>query len=351
MEQRELVVVVPGSLDTRTGGYIYDTRIVLGLRSLGWRVDVRELHDSFPFPTAAALDDAARVFDSLRRGALVVVDGLALGAMPEVVERAAARVRLVALVHHPLAAETGLDADTAAALEHSERQALAAVRRVIVTSPATVDALGPYGVGRANVSVIVPGVDAANVAHGSTSNTVQLLCVGTLTPRKGHEVLLRALATLPDDRWHLTCVGSSDRDAATTSRLAEQLDTLELAGRVDFVGEADAAAVATYYDRSDVFVLPTFYEGYGMAVAEALAHGLPVISTPTGGIASLVGADAGVLVAAGDAAALAAALARVIREPDLRSRLAAGAARVRATLPTWDDAARSFAAALATVPE
>src|SRR3990172_3344138 len=94
--------------------------MVAGLRAGGWTVGVRELDDSFPRPTAAALDDAARVLAAIPDGTTVVIDGLAFGAMPAEVEREASRLRLVALVHMPLAAEIGLDADTAARLEASE---------------------------------------------------------------------------------------------------------------------------------------------------------------------------------------------------------------------------------------
>jgi glycosyltransferase involved in cell wall biosynthesis len=97
--------------------------------------------------------------------------------------------------------------------------------------------------------------------------------------------------------------------------------------------------LAAEYDKADVFVLATEYEGYGMVVAEALARGLPVVSTPTGAIGALVGQDAGILVAPGDIDALSTALSSVVADSMLRARLAAGARRVRETLPSWDDAA------------
>ena len=89
-------------------------------------------------------------------------------------------------------------------------------------------------------------------------------------------------------------------------------------------------------------MLPTLHEGYGMVVAEALAHGLPVISTSTGAIAELVGDEAGIIVPPGDGEAFSRALSLVLDgadAPALRERLARGARRVRETLPTWDDAA------------
>ncbi len=149
----------------------------------------------------------------------MLVDGLALGALPDEAEREASRLTIVALVHHPLAAETGIDRALAAALEVSERRALAAVRSVVVTSHATAARLAGYGVTADRIAVVEPGTDPAPLARGSVAASVgrapapvALLCVATLTPRKGYELLVRALATIPERHWRLTCAGSLDRD-------------------------------------------------------------------------------------------------------------------------------------------
>jgi glycosyltransferase involved in cell wall biosynthesis len=340
------VFVVPGRLETVTGGYEYDRRIIEGLRGLGWSVAVVELDESFPLPTRDALVHAASELATIDDGAIVVIDGLALGAMPDEAGREAARLRIVALLHHPLAVERGLNEATAAALRESERRALAAARRVIVTSPATAASLWAYDVALEKILVIEPGTDRAPVSRGSGSSTVELVSVATLIPRKGHDVLFQALASISSGPWHLTCVGSLERDPATVATLKGQLVTLGLADRVSFAGEQHSPALERFYDRADVFVLPTFHEGYGMAVAEAVARGLPVVSTRTGGIPDLVGEEGGILVEPGDADALAAALGRVIGDPQLRQRLATGARRKRTRLPTWQDAASAMARVL-----
>lgn len=356
---RALVLIVSGRLDTRTGGYGYDRRMAAGLRARGWAVTVRELDDSFPCPTSAAREDAARVLAAIPDGTTVLVDGLALGALAAEMEHDASRLRIVALVHLPLAAETGLDRKVAARLEESERRALAAVRSVVVTSRATARALGAYGVGPERIAVVEPGTDPAPLAQGSSQPSavsrqpceIALLCVATLTPRKGHELLFRALASIPHRHWRLTCAGSAERDRATAARLRAQVRADGLDDRVSFAGNLDAATLAAHYDRADLFVLPTLYEGYGMAVAEALACGLPVVSTATGAIEDLVtggaerGSDppAGIVLPPGDADALTAALARVLGDEDLRARLAEGARRVRDRLPRWDDACAKMA--------
>jgi len=341
-----LVLIVPGSLETLTGGYGYDRRIAAELVALGWSVDVRELDGSFPLPTQAARDHAAGVLGALAEGTTVLVDGLALGALPAEVEREAARLRLIGLVHHPLAAETGLDAGTAARLESSERRALAAVRRIIVTSRATAETLVTDGVDRNRIVVVEPGTDRAPLARGSKDAVLQLLCVAALIPRKGHDILFRALAAMSNRNWRLTCAGSPDRDPGTTERLRERLRAEGLGDRVWLGGEMNTATLAIHYDSADIFVLPTLYEGYGMAVAEALARGLPVVSTDTGGIGELVGDEAGILVPPGDVEALAAALAQLVGDTGTRERLEQGARRVRERLPTWEDSGCKMAEAL-----
>jgi glycosyltransferase involved in cell wall biosynthesis len=349
---KSLVLVVPGRLDTLTGGYGYDRRIIAGLTARGWSVAVQELGEGFPFPTPTARAEAAQVLAAIPDDATVLVDGLALGALPEEAERQAARLRIVGLVHHPLALETGIDAAAAAALEASERRALAAVRWVVVTSRRTATALESYGVGAPRVDVIEPGTDRAPLARGSRGEPPQLLCVAALVPRKGHGVLLQALASMPSRQWHLTCVGSLERHRGMADQLRALACAAGLDRLVEFAGEADATTLPGYYDSADVFVLPTLYEGYGMAVAEALARGLPVVSTHTGAIAELVGDEAGIVVPPGDVAALSAALSQVACGPasaGVREKLAQGARRVRERLPTWDDAANRMDALLCRV--
>ena len=299
-----VVFIVPGRIDTRTGGYIYDRYMRDGLRQQGWSVEVRELDDSFPYPTPAALQHAAAVLADIREGTSVLIDGLALGAMPAVIEREAGRLRIVALVHLPLGASVSIDRDVAATLAAAERRALAAAMLVIVTGTATLPILAKYEVAHDKIAVVEPGTARAPVACGSGETPLRLLSVATLNPGKGHEILLEALAAVPDRDWHLTCAGSVTRHPATVERVRDALRRLGLEDRVSLVGELDEASLFAQYDKTDLFVLATLQETYGMAVAEALAHGLPVVSTTTGAIPDLVGDDAGLLAPPGSIDAL-----------------------------------------------
>ncbi|MEZ5292876.1 MAG: glycosyltransferase family 4 protein [Vicinamibacterales bacterium] len=348
-----MVLLVPGDLATRTGGYGYDREIVRGLMELGWRVDVVSLAPGFPCPDDAARSDAVRALAALPDDAIVLADGLAFGALAGEAEHEAARLRFIALVHHPLALEHGLDDAARRALMASETRALAAARGVVVTSAATVASLEPYGVPAERIAVVRPGTAHAPLARGTRGTSpafaeapVEILVVATLTPRKGHDVLAEALARLSHDSWRLTCAGSTTMSPATTAAFTASLDRHGLADRVTLAGDLDELALGAAYDRADVFVLPTRHEGYGMAVAEAVARGLPVVSTPTGAIPDLVDATSGALVPGDDPAALAAALDRLVTDDEWRARLAAGARARRDALPRWPDAAREMAAAL-----
>lgn len=349
MASRALSFVLPGDLATRTGGYGYDREIIAGLRELGWQVDVHSLDASFPFPSAAALASASETLAALPKDQLVIVDGLAFGAMPDLAEAEARRLKLVGLVHHPLALETGLTAAQIDYFKDAERRALAATRAVIVTSAATRSTLRDYAVVPDHITVAEPGTAPAPAASGSGSDTVSLLCVASLTARKGHDLLFAALAGLKDFAWRLQCIGGAMGDDRMLASLQDQVRGHGLLERVYFAGEGDDAMVARAYAAADAFVLPTRYEGYGMVVAEALARGLPVISTRTGAIAELVGDAAGLIVPPGDATALRLALHRFLADAEFRVSLRQGALAVRRRLPQWQDSARKIAAVLEKV--
>ena len=337
--------VVPGPIDQRTGGYIYDRLIVHGLRALGWTLQVHELAGRFPQADELAYASAAEAIETISPGAALVIDGLALpafAALGDCLPRP-----WVALIHHPLALETGLTAAEAQAFAELERKLLSRAARVIVTSQRTRRDLAAYDLDDARIAVVRPGTEPAPLARGSGGPGMALLCVASLTPRKGHVILLEALHESLDLHWHLTCAGSAERDPACAHSIAAAVDRFGLRQRVMLVGEQAESDLGPFYDRADLFVLASYHEGYGMVLAEALARGLPVISTTAGAIPDTVPNDAGLLVPAGDPQALAAALRQVMIAPELRADLIAGARAARRNLPSWDDATRLFAAALA----
>jgi glycosyltransferase involved in cell wall biosynthesis len=345
--RRRTALIFPGDLGTLTGGYIYDRRAFAALQDLGWRVNRLSLSGDFPFPDDYALAAADAALGRLPNGSSAVVDGLALGVMPEAAARHGGRLALLGLVHHPLCIETGLECYVAERLRASERAALEWCRRVIVTSPLTArTVVAEFDVPAERVTVALPGVDPASVASGSASRGLHLLCVGTLTPRKGHRLLLEALANLLDLDWTLACVGSAKRDPAMAAQVRETIAVLGLSDRVSLVGELSEEALSAAYATADVLVSASFYEGYGMALAEGLARGLPIVAVAAGAVADTVPGSAGLLVPPLDREALTVALRQVLSEPDIRRRLHEGALAARERLPRWADTATAIEQAL-----
>jgi glycosyltransferase involved in cell wall biosynthesis len=347
---KRVAFAVPGDLATPTGGYAYDRRMIAELGDLGWQIDLLDLGDGFPSPDAATRGAARMQLLALPAGRSIIVDGLALGVLPETAAELAGRNPLLALVHHPLALEHGLLPDQAETLRASERAALAAVRGVVVTSAATARLVAAdYGVPAERIAVARPGSDRAPQALGSNDGVVRLLSVGAIVPRKGFDVLTAALATLADLPWRLTIAGDRSRDRDAAARLDADIISHGLANRVAVLGAVSPQQLATLYMEADAFVLASRFEGYGMAYAEAIAHGLPVIGSNSGAIADTVPPGAGLLVAPGDIRALADALRQVIGDDGLRQRLASAARVAAPQLPTWRQSAEIFAHALETL--
>ncbi|WP_424595090.1 glycosyltransferase family 4 protein [Bradyrhizobium sp.] len=187
------------------------------------------------------------------------------------------------------------------------------------------------------------------MAQSREDGALRLLSVGAVVPRKGFDVLVAALATLTDLPWRLTIAGDRSRDRDAAAQLDADIARHQLGKRIAALGAVSPRRLAALYAEADVFVLASHFEGYGMAYAEAIAHGLPVIGTNAGAIPDTLPPDASVLVAAGDVPALAQALRRVIGEADLRRGLAAAARIAAPKLPTWRHSAEIFACALETL--
>ena len=344
---RRVAFAVPGDLATPTGGYGYDRRMIAELQKLGWQVDPVGLGDGFPRPSGAQKAYADKALAAVTGGHPVVIDGLALGVLPDAAAALRAKRPLVALIHHPLALETGLSATDADAMRATERAALAAAHAVIVTSAATARLLiADYGVAEKLVTVARPGTDRGPVKRTSRDGAVRLLSIGALVQRKGFDVLIAALATLADLPWQLTIAGDRTRNPAVAARLDADIATHKLGDRIQVLGAVSDGRIVALYGEADVFVLASRFEGYGMAYAEALAHGLPVIGTTGGATPETVPPDAGILVAPDDAAALADALRRLMTNSAERERMAAAARVAASALPTWQESARLFADAI-----
>ncbi|WP_377274497.1 glycosyltransferase family 4 protein [Peterkaempfera sp. SMS 1(5)a] len=342
---------MPGGVDDRTapsGGNTYDRRVCQELPGAGWTVREHAVAGSWPRPAAAARAELARTLAEPADGSVVLVDGLVACGVPEIVVPAARRLRLAVLVHLPLAEETGLDPAVAADLDARERSVLGAAAAVVATSEwAGRRLVAHHRLAADRVGVAAPGADIAPPASG-TDGASRLLCVASVTPRKGQHLLVEALAAVSDLPWSCLCVGALHQDPDYAAGLRALAGKLGVGDRLRLAGPRHGADLDAGYATADLLVLPSYAETYGMVVTEALARGVPVLATDVGGVPQALGRAPdgtvpGILVPPGDPAALAAALRRWFGEPGLRRRLRAAAAARRAALDGWESTAGRLA--------
>ena len=338
---RTVHVVLPNDIDdpaAPSGGNAYDRQLCQGLAASGWSVREHAVPGAWPRPGPAERAGLARVLAALPDNALVLLDGLVATAVPDVLVPQAPRLRLVVLVHMPLGGDTGrhhmpLGSDI-------ERAALTAATAVVTTSAWTRRwLLDRYSLPADRVHVATPGVAPAPLAPGSSPGSA-LLCVAAVTPHKGHDVLVEALATVAGRPWSCACVGALGRDPDFVDRLRRRIREHGLTDRVHLAGPRTGAGLDAAYAAADLLVLASHGETYGMVVTEALARGIPVLATAVGGLPESLGhapdgSRPGLLVEPGDPVALAGALRRWLSEADLRHRLRRSAQSRRTTLTGW----------------
>ncbi|MFI0349328.1 glycosyltransferase family 4 protein [Actinomadura sp. 9N407] len=343
-------VVMPGDVDrvaVPSGGNVYDRRVCEGM-ALTRPVHEIAVAGSWPRPDTAArqrLDDALAAVPD---GAAVLLDGLVACGVPEIVVPHARRLRLTVLVHLPLRDET--DMEDLADLDAGERETLHAAGAVVATSTWGARRLvDHHGLDTARVHVAAPGVEP--VPASEPGDGTRLLCVASVTRRKGHDLLVQALTDVADLPWTCECVGPMRYDLTHVSQVRKLVEQHDLDDRISLAGPRMGERLAATYAGADLLVLPSRAETYGMVVTEALARGIPVLATSVGGVPEALGRSPdgrvpGILVPPDDVAALAAALRRWLTEPALRHDLRDAALERRGTLHDWDATTRDLTAVL-----
>lgn len=335
---RAAAFAIPGDIETKTGGYIYERMLLLALRDQGRTVDHLILPASFPDPSPAEMAAAIAAMAAVPSDRPLIVDGLVFGAV-ETDGLATVRAPIVAMIHHPLALETGLAPDRAALLYRREADNLKLAAQVVVNSPHTAHILcSDFGVNPERVRIALPGFAAPDPVRVPASPPL-ILSVGILAPRKGHDILLRALARLTDLDWQAAIVGAP-HFPQTAVELTDLCRDLGLDHRVRFTGLVEQETLRQHYRAATLFALATRYEGYGIVLGEALLYGLPIVTCRVGAVPQTVPEGAGLLVAPEDPAAFAAALRLLLTDLSARRKIAARSEEAGRSLPTWADTAR-----------
>lgn len=332
-----LSFVVPANIIDATvpsGGNKYDRMVTEGLTALGWRVTHVPVTDT---------DTLATELAALPDGALVLMDGLVACNAPDVVVRVAGRLRIAVLVHMPLTREYGLPPQVATDLDTRERAVLHAAAAVIATSRWSARWIADHH-DLGTVHVATPGTTRMPIATG-TDGASRLLCVAAVTPGKGLDLLVDALTMIADRAWTCDVIGSLHRDPSCVDRIRRTIERNGLGDRIRLAGPS--TRLADEYARTDLCVLTSRSETYGMVVAESLAHGIPVLATAVDAIPETLGTAPdgtvpGMLVEQ-DAEQIATALRGWFDDAALRERLRAAAIARRDELDDWSSTARAVA--------
>lgn len=334
---RRAAFAIPGDINQKTGGYIYEKSLLHALRDQGRAVAHVELPGTFPDPSPAEMATTVRVLADLPADEPLILDGLVYGSI-DTGGLATVGAPLVAMIHHPLGLETGLPPARARELLQREAANLALAAHVVVPSPHTKRILvADFGVDEGAISIALPGFAAPDPRRAPLDPPL-ILSVGLIAARKGHDVLIDALARITDLEWQAQIVGGT-HDAGVLAALTAQVDRLGLGPRLQFRGRMEEADLATLYTQATVFALATRYEGYGMVFGEALLHGLPIVTCATGAVPETVPQGAGVLVPVDDPQAFAAALRHLLTDAPARHAMARVSEAAGHALPRWSDTA------------
>jgi glycosyltransferase involved in cell wall biosynthesis len=341
-------LVTLGDPQSMTGGYLYHRRIAELASTCAARVEFV----SFPawhFPLPALAGRAVLRAVARQRPDVLLLDSIAAAFLGPWPGRRMSPVPLVAMLHQP---PGGIDHGPARTRVQAglDRRAYRHAARLLVASAALAEAMRAQGVPDDLLRVVPPGRDVARhvvppPGDLRAGRQAAVLSVANWVERKGVLDLLEAVAALPAEAVTLHLVGDTEVEPAYAARVRHRIAAADLAGRVVVHGPRPTNEVAGFYHAADVFALVSVREPYGTVYGEAMAAGLPVVGWDAGNLPHLArdGIE-GRVVAAGDRAALTAALGALAADEPLRRRLAAAARERAATFPTWHQtASRLFA--------
>jgi glycosyltransferase involved in cell wall biosynthesis len=354
-------LVIYGSLDTLSGGYLYDRKLVEYLRaqgddvtilSLPYRGYADHLTDNLSASLLKRLSNAHFDFllqDELNHPSLFWLNRSL---------RRRARYPIISIVHH-LRSSEHRSAIANLFYHLVERLYLASASGFVFNSQTTRSVVEGLVGGKRRCVVAVPGGDQLGVtlpperilARAHREGPLKVLFIGNLIPRKGLHVLLDALARLDRARWRLTIIGSPDVDPPYAARIEAQIARLKLNPNILALGPQTGAALMDQYTNHQLLVVPSSYEGYGIVYVEGMAFGLPAVGT-SGGAAGEIITDSvdGFLIRPGDAVALAGCIQSAIADRELLAAMSLGARARYDAHPTWERSARAIRSFLQRFP-
>lgn len=344
---RKFVLAYPGNLETLTGGYIYDRTVFRELTELGWDGNLLPLGDGFPTPDFATLKNAGNLIEAQNPEMPILADCLAWGIMDRCAVKLANSHRIVPLVHHPLCLESGISDKHADELKSKEKITLSNCKCLVTTSRQTARSLHElFGIRNETIIVAEPGLNKAEPAVGRSDGKVGLLSVGSVIKRKRYDLLVTILKSMENLPWQLDIVGEVELQPDCVQELRKLVAVTELENRITIHGPLSPEQLSQLYHRSDLFVSTTHYEGYGMAFAEAMVRGIPIVTTGSGAVSHTVPREAGFVIEPVHLDTYKMTLEKMILNAKLRMRFGKGARKAAETIGSWTETAKKISTAL-----
>jgi len=356
-----VALIIYGSLDALSGGYLYDRKLVAHLWDQGDTVKIISL------PRTNYLLHLTHNFSPRLRHRLVrlnadvlLQDELnhpSLFALNNYLHRHI-DYPIVSIVHHARSSEE-YSTWQRAFYSWIERRYLSSVDALIYNSRTTQQLVERFltKAGAQNLPGLVayPGGDRFHsqisneeIRHRAQDELLRVVFLGSLIPRKGLHILLDALARLPADHWGLTVIGSQQANPSYAQLLRRQVARDGLAERVRFCGALSDLELTNCLRASHLLVVPSSYEGYGIAYSEAMSFGLPAIGTTAGAAWEIIThGHNGFLIAPGDVTALGGYLAELAQDRERLIEMSFAARARYRSLPTWGESLERTRAFLA----
>jgi glycosyltransferase involved in cell wall biosynthesis len=331
--------LVPGDLHTLTGGYLYNMQMINGLKKKGYTI--RVLGTDWQWKDR---DDPEKIcrrqLEKIPPGSCAFIDSLILGHLHNIVQEYGDRIKFLGIIHLPASYDvsTGIQGK----LADEEFEAMNHMRHLVVTGQFTFDLLCNAGVNPVKISTVHPGTGEFPRKRKYEPIPSKLLCIANYSALKAQDVLIHALYRLNEWKWTLHLYGDTDRDTDYAETLRSLILELKMESRVTMHGIVERHEISTVFLNADLFVMPSLFESYGMALVESLAHGIPVVTTSAGNIPYTVPDGMGLLTEPGNEEQLADAIRSLFDDPAKYSSLCTAASRYYLQARSWEQAVAEF---------
>ena len=338
--------LIAGNIDSLICRSIYNKRVIEGLRKKKHHVEVHNLNDDFPFPSEGSLENCNLIIRSIPKHDSIIIDSQVLGTIPSFLKEIHTTNPIIGLIHLPLSVDPNLTTYQRTMVTDHEKESFGYVKKFIASSEYTAEILLNFGLDDQKIDTVIPGLDKFPLKKEYSEKPFHLLSISNLCRNKDHSILLRALSALKDKDWILDCYGNLDMDREYLSDFQAMIRHNHLQHKILIHGTINGEALSEAYLKADLFVHPSDFEVYGMALTEALAHGIPVVASTGGGICRTVPARMGQFFKPGDIYGLQSILEELFENQVIYKKLYTQASTYHEQAQSWEKSVQLFEEAL-----